>query len=260
MARSDACRHAIGAACSSAMTGGFWKLCRAPPCGSIAGRRDVSSRGSRPSKTGATRFLEEEESERHRLDRKIVREDQWMHGGVTGRRKRNVRRVRELRAMRQEVRDQRRTVGNVRLDVAEGEPLRASSSSKRPTCSKSYGGRPISSRVSTLRVMRGDRLGIVGPNGAGKTTLLKLLTGEIAPDRGTIRHGANLEDRLARPEARRTQSELDRLGRADRRPRRSGRHQRQGAPRRELHEGLSISSRAAAIADTRALGRRARRG
>src|SRR6185312_15544927 len=55
-----------------------------------------------------------------------------------------------------------------------------------------YGGDDIVKSV-TLRVMRGDRLGIVGPNGAGKTTLLKLLTGEIAPDRGAIRHGANLE-------------------------------------------------------------------
>ena len=57
---------------------------------------------------------------------------------------------------------------------------------------KGYGGDDIVTGV-TLRVMRGDRLGIVGPNGAGKTTLLKLLTGEIAPDRGAIRHGANLE-------------------------------------------------------------------
>ena len=137
------------------------------------------------------KIFEEEESERHKLDRKIVREDQWMHGGVTGRRKRNVRRVRELRAMRQEVREQRRAVGSVRLDASEGG-LSGKLVVETTDVAKGYGGNDIVTGV-TLRVMRGDRLGIVGPNGAGKTTLLKLLTGEIAPDRGAIRHGANLE-------------------------------------------------------------------
>jgi len=137
------------------------------------------------------KVLEEEEIERHKLDRKIVREDQWMHGGVTGRRKRNVRRVRELRAMRQEVREQRHAVGNVRLDAAEGG-LSGKLIVETSGVSKGYGGSDVISDLN-LRVMRGDRLGVVGPNGAGKTTLLKLLTGQIAPDRGTIRHGANLE-------------------------------------------------------------------
>jgi ATP-binding cassette subfamily F protein uup len=137
------------------------------------------------------KVLEEEEIERHKLDRKIVREDQWMHGGVTGRRKRNVRRVRELKAMRQEVRDRRYTVGSVRLDAAEGG-LSGKLVVETSGVSKSYDGRDIVSNLD-LRVMRGDRLGIVGPNGAGKTTLVKLLTGQVAPDSGTIRHGANLE-------------------------------------------------------------------
>jgi ATP-binding cassette subfamily F protein uup len=137
------------------------------------------------------KVLEEEEIERHKLDRKIVREDQWMHGGVTGRRKRNVRRVRELRAMRQEVRDRRHAVGSVRLDAAEGSTSGKLIAETTGT-SKGYDGRDVIADLN-LRIMRGDRLGIVGPNGAGKTTLLKLLTGELAPDRGTIRHGANLE-------------------------------------------------------------------
>ncbi|AGK58600.1 ABC transporter [Hyphomicrobium denitrificans 1NES1] len=137
------------------------------------------------------KVLEEEEIERHKLDRKIVREDQWMHGGVTGRRKRNVRRVRELKAMRQEVRDRRYAVGSVRLDAAEGS-LSGKLVVETSGVSKSYDGRDIVSDLN-LRVMRGDRLGIVGPNGAGKTTLIKLLTGQIIPDSGTIRHGANLE-------------------------------------------------------------------
>ncbi|MFT3733298.1 MAG: ATP-binding cassette domain-containing protein [Hyphomicrobium sp.] len=137
------------------------------------------------------KVLEEEEIERHKLDRKIVREDQWMHGGVTGRRKRNVRRVRELRAMRQSVREQRHLVGSVRLDASEGG-LSGKLVAEATGVTKSYDGVDIVKDLS-LRIMRGDRLGIVGPNGAGKTTLIKLLTGQIAPDSGTIRHGANLE-------------------------------------------------------------------
>ncbi|HET6388590.1 ABC-F family ATP-binding cassette domain-containing protein [Hyphomicrobium sp.] len=137
------------------------------------------------------KVLEEEEIERHKLDRKIVRENQWMHGGVTGRRKRNVRRVRELKAMRQEVREQRHSVGQVRLEASEGS-ISGKLVVETTAISKGYGETDIV-RGLDLRVMRGDRLGIVGPNGAGKTTLIKLLTGEIAPDSGNIRHGANLE-------------------------------------------------------------------
>ncbi|PPC80187.1 MAG: elongation factor 3, partial [Hyphomicrobium sp.] len=137
------------------------------------------------------KVLEEEENERHKLDRKIVREDQWMHGGVTGRRKRNVRRVRELKAMRKSVREQRHVQGNVRFDAAEGG-LSGRLVVETKAVSKSYGETPIVKDLS-LRVMRGDRLGLVGPNGAGKTTILKLLTGALEPDAGTIRLGTNLE-------------------------------------------------------------------
>ena len=137
------------------------------------------------------KVLEEEEIERHKLDRKIVREDQWMHGGVTGRRKRNVRRVRELRAMRQEVSDRRFVTGNVKLDAAEGN-LSGRLVAETTEISKSFGETPVVENLS-IRVMRGDRLGLVGPNGAGKTTILKLLTGQLEPDSGTVRLGTNLE-------------------------------------------------------------------
>lgn len=135
--------------------------------------------------------LEQEELERHKLDRKIERENQWMHGGVTARRKRNVRRVRELEALRNERRNQRHVQGNVQL--ASGEAGTSGRLVAEATdISKSYGGEPIVSNLS-VRILRGDRLGIVGPNGAGKTTLLKLLTGELAPGSGTIRLGTGLE-------------------------------------------------------------------
>jgi len=135
--------------------------------------------------------LEQEESDRHKLDRKIVREDQWMHGGVTARRKRNVRRVRELAAMRQERREQRKVQGNVRLVASEG-----GQSSRliveADGISKAYGDHVVVRNFST-RILRGDRVGIVGPNGAGKTTLIKLLTGELESDGGTIRLGTRLD-------------------------------------------------------------------
>ena len=135
--------------------------------------------------------LEQEELERHKLDRKIAREESWMHGGVTARRKRNVRRVAELHQLRADRRAARGPVGNVRLAASEG-----GTSGKlvieADKVSKAYDGRPIVRDVS-LRIARGDRLGIIGPNGAGKTTLLGLLTGALAPDSGTIKLGTNLD-------------------------------------------------------------------
>jgi len=155
------------------------------------GRTRMLDKGFGAFEAWRDQVLEEEEAERHKLDRKIVREDQWMHGGVTARRKRNVRRVRELKALRQDVRDQRKVQGNVRLAASEG-----GTSSRliveATNIAKSYGGTVIV-RDFSVTVLRGDRVGVVGPNGAGKTTLLRLLTGELPPDSGTIRLGQSLE-------------------------------------------------------------------
>ena len=134
--------------------------------------------------------LAEEEAQWHKLDRKIERENQWMHGGVTGRRKRNVRRVAELAAMHSERANRVRAQGNVKLAGTDAQ-LSGKIVVEASGLSKSYDGRRIVSGLD-LRIMRGDRLGIVGPNGAGKTTLLGLLTGVIEADEGTIRIGTNL--------------------------------------------------------------------
>ncbi len=136
-------------------------------------------------------LLEQEELERHKLDRKIAREENWMHGGVTGRRKRNVRRVANLHALRAERRDAIAKTGNVRLTVTEG-----STSGKlvieATGIGKTYGDRAIVSDFST-RIARSDRVGLIGPNGAGKTTLLSMLTGALEPDTGSVKLGTNLE-------------------------------------------------------------------
>ena len=135
--------------------------------------------------------LEEEELERHKLDRRIVMEEHWLRYGVTARRKRNMRRVGELGEMRKERREARRVQGEVKMTASE-----ASASGKlvieADGLSKTYGDRAIVKDFS-IRVARGDRLGIIGANGAGKTTLVNLITGVLAPDSGTIRLGAGLQ-------------------------------------------------------------------
>ena len=135
--------------------------------------------------------LEEEELQRHKLDRQIVREEHWLTYGVTARRKRNVGRLERLSGLRQERREQRRSVGDVKLTVSEADTS-GKMVVEAENISKAFGERVIVSDFST-RIIRGDRVGVIGPNGAGKTTLLKLLTGELPPDSGRVRLGSNLE-------------------------------------------------------------------
>ena len=130
------------------------------------------------------------ERDAHLLGRQIAREEHWMRYGVTARRKRNVRRVGELQALRQKRRDLGTAAGPLKLAPTEAE-LSGKLVAVAEGVSKGYGGPPVV-RDLNLRVIRGDRLGIVGPNGAGKTTLLNLLTGRLAPDAGEIRIGTNL--------------------------------------------------------------------
>ena len=139
-------------------------------------------------------FLEQEELDRHKLSRKIVREEHWITHGVSGRRKRNMRRVRELAGLRQTKATERKVQGGVQITMAEGE-----NSGKLVTklfgISKAFGGNQIVNDLSLI-ISRGDRLGIVGPNGSGKTTLVKLITGDLEADSGKVKRGANLETLL----------------------------------------------------------------
>jgi ABC transport system ATP-binding/permease protein len=134
--------------------------------------------------------LEEEELERHKLDRKIVNEEHWMRYGVTARRKRNMRRVGELADLRSERREALRSVG-VAAMVAQDTKASGALVIDAEQISKSYGDRGIV-RDFSMRVMRRDRIGVVGANGAGKTTLINILTGALAPDSGVVRLGANV--------------------------------------------------------------------
>lgn len=135
--------------------------------------------------------LEEEEREQHKLGRQIVREEHWLRYGVTARRKRNMRRLGELQAMRQRFRSHRGAEGSATMvasDAAESGKLVIEAKG----IEKSFGDLTVVKGFST-RIQRGDRVGLVGPNGVGKTTLLKMLTGELPPDAGTVRLGVNLE-------------------------------------------------------------------
>ncbi|MDP8918964.1 MAG: ATP-binding cassette domain-containing protein, partial [Pseudomonadota bacterium] len=135
--------------------------------------------------------LEQEEAEHHKLGRKLVAEADWLRYGVTARRKRNVRRLGNLHAMRQQYRDRNRAVGTVNVSLAEAEQS-GTLVVEAEGIAKAYGDRPIVTNLS-LRVLRGDRLGIIGPNGAGKTTLINMLTGALTPDEGRVRMGSNLQ-------------------------------------------------------------------
>ncbi|MGE6784343.1 ABC-F family ATP-binding cassette domain-containing protein [Ensifer adhaerens] len=135
--------------------------------------------------------LEAEELEQHKLGKAIEREEHWLRYGVTARRKRNMRRLGELQTMRATYRGHKGPQGTVQATAADAkESGKLVIEAEKIT--KAYGERTIVAPFS-IRVHRGDRIGLVGPNGAGKTTLLKMLTGQIEPDTGTVKLGTNLE-------------------------------------------------------------------
>lgn len=154
------------------------------------GRTRRMERGFAHFEEWRDQVLEQEEAEHHKLGRKLVAEADWLRYGVTARRKRNVRRLGNLHAMRQQFRERSRAVGTVNISLAEAEQS-GTLVVEAEGISKSY-DRPIVTNLS-LRVLRGDRLGIIGPNGAGKTTLINMLTGVLTPDEGRVRLGANLQ-------------------------------------------------------------------
>jgi ABC transport system ATP-binding/permease protein len=141
-------------------------------------------------------IIEQEVSEAYRLKKKLEQEEYWLQRGVTARRSRNEGRRRNLFALRQQRRDALKAQGTAKLALGEAEQggrlvIEAKDISKsftRPDGSTL----PIVKNFST-RILRGDRVGLIGPNGAGKTTLLKMLTGELAPDSGSVRLGIGLK-------------------------------------------------------------------
>ncbi|MBR4125957.1 MAG: ATP-binding cassette domain-containing protein [Alphaproteobacteria bacterium] len=138
------------------------------------------------------RVYEQEEIERHRLNKKIEAETEWLHKGVTARRKRNQGRLHKLYDLRNERREQIKKNGSVDLNIDQGE-IKTNLIIEAKNISKAFGDRTIVSGFS-LRLMRGNKIGIVGANGVGKTTLLRMLTGRLEPDTGFVRRTRNLQE------------------------------------------------------------------
>jgi len=154
------------------------------------GRTRSLAAGFKEFEAWRDRELEEEERQRHKADRRIVAEEHWLRHGVSGRRKRNMKRLARLHELRAERRARIGPEGQVKLEASEAQASGALVI-EAVKIRKSYGERVIVQDFST-RIARGDRIGVVGANGAGKTTLVGLLIGALAPDSGKIRHGAGL--------------------------------------------------------------------
>ena len=124
------------------------------------------------------------------MDKTIAAETEWSRHGITARRRRNQGRLRRLQALRAERAGRIAPQGRIKLAAAT-DPAGGQLVIEAKGIAKHFGEHALIRDFST-RIMRGDRVGIIGPNGCGKTTLLRLLVGQLAPDAGSVRLGANL--------------------------------------------------------------------
>ena len=136
-------------------------------------------------------ILNEEIIRERNLNKKIEEETEWLHKGVTARRKRNQGRLRRLIQLRQERRELVKKIGSVDLEIKDAG-IQSKLVLEAKHISKSFDTRNIVNDFS-IRMLKGNRIGIVGPNGAGKTTLIKMLTKHLEPDKGFVRLAKNLE-------------------------------------------------------------------
>tara|TARA_R110002073_G_scaffold68864_2_gene170962 strand:- start:9570 stop:11483 length:1914 start_codon:yes stop_codon:yes gene_type:complete len=135
--------------------------------------------------------LEEEAKANALFDKKVGEEEVWIRQGIKARRTRNEGRVRSLEGMRAEVAKRLKPQNKARIHIEEAEQSGRKVIEAHKVC-HSYGEQPLIDKLS-LKVMRGDRIGLVGNNGVGKSTLLKIMLGELEPNSGTVKIGTNLE-------------------------------------------------------------------
>ncbi|UWR23813.1 ATP-binding cassette domain-containing protein [Sulfitobacter sp. S190] len=133
---------------------------------------------------------EDEDMQRHKLNRKIKAEARWAVEGISARRKRNQGRVRALQDLRAERSNQIKRQGTAAMALDAG-PKSGRKVIEAESVAKRFGDKQIV-RDFSLTVMRGDRIALVGPNGVGKTTLLNMMIGRETPDSGTIKLGTNI--------------------------------------------------------------------
>lgn len=135
--------------------------------------------------------LAAEDKARAEFDKVWTQEEAWIRRGIEARRTRNEGRVRRLEKMRLEREQRRDRIGRIDLNLDAGERS-GKVVAELENVSKSFGGRCLINDL-TLRVMRGDKLGLLGPNGVGKSTLIKIILGQLKPDSGTVKLGTNLQ-------------------------------------------------------------------
>jgi ATP-binding cassette subfamily F protein uup len=135
--------------------------------------------------------LAAEEVANRKFDKFWAQEEVWIRRGIEARRTRNEGRVRRLEALRVERAARREQLGDIKLTLDAGERS-GKLVAELVNVGKSFGERPIV-RALSMRLQRGDRVGLIGPNGVGKSTLLRLILGQLEPDSGTVRLGANVQ-------------------------------------------------------------------
>ncbi|SFN24793.1 ATP-binding cassette domain-containing protein [Variovorax sp. OV329] len=126
-----------------------------------------------------------------KADKLLAQEEVWIRKGVEARRTRSQSRIGRLEALRQRRVSRRESLGSVNMDVASGLPS-GKIVAELTEATKAFGEKVVVRQFSAT-ILRGDKVGLIGPNGAGKTTLLKLILGELEPDTGKVRRGANLQ-------------------------------------------------------------------
>lgn len=136
-------------------------------------------------------LLNAEAQHNKEFDKKLAQEEIWIRQGIKARRTRNEGRVSALKQLRLERSKRREQEGkvdfNINIATRSGQLV-----VEAINVSHSYGSKNVINNVN-LRIMRGDRVGIVGPNGAGKSTLLNILLGKLIPEKGSVKLGTNLE-------------------------------------------------------------------
>jgi len=126
-----------------------------------------------------------------KADKLLAQEEVWVRKGVEARRTRSQSRITRLQQLRSQRAARRDAVGSVKMDIAAGAPS-GKLVAELTAVNKSFGDRTVVRNFSAT-ILRGDKIGLIGANGAGKTTLLKLILGELQPDSGQVRQGANLQ-------------------------------------------------------------------
>ena len=137
------------------------------------------------------KVLEDEAEAEAKFDKKLAEEEAWIRQGIKARRTRNEGRVRALMKMREERENRLAKESTARIYIEEAEQSGRKVIRAR-NLGYSYADEQVISNFS-VKIMRGDRIGLIGNNGVGKTTLLRLLLGDLPPQTGTLKHGTNLE-------------------------------------------------------------------